>query len=178
MKKQKAKKAGGASKKKDDKLEAADPEPSPSTDKAEEKAEDAPAESTEQKAADEESEEPSELPKPTHKHGRQPSVAVESRLRSASFYRGEGITSPTSPNTASGDAVGDIYRKQAQRIEELERENKRLQGDAENAEKRWHKMEEELEELREGKGDVALAVERGVEVEKLVCSSALRTRHP
>jgi len=170
LKKQKAKKAGGASKKKDEKLDTAEVEPSASTDKIDEKPEEVPAESGEQKAPEqEETEEPAELPKTGRSHGRQPSVAVESRLRSASFYRGDGVASPISPETPSGDPVGDIYRKQAQRIEELEKENRRLSAEAEEAEKRWQKMEEELEELREGKGDVALAVERGVEVEKLVC---------
>lgn len=62
----------------------------------------------------------------------------------------------------------DIYREQAQRIEELDKENKRLAGVVEEGERRWKKTEEELEELREGRGDIALAAEKGREAEKLV----------
>ncbi|KAF2201643.1 hypothetical protein GQ43DRAFT_455625 [Delitschia confertaspora ATCC 74209] len=176
LKKQKAKKG----KKKEEKPETIEAEPSTSTDKTEEKLEENAEERTEQTpletftetaepapAEPEESEEPSELPNSTTpSHGRKPSIAVESRLRSASFYRGDAGITPTSP-TQGGDAVGDIYRKQAQRIEELEKENRRLTGEAEGAQERWKKMEEELEELRAGRGDAALAAERGVEVEKL-----------
>lgn len=64
----------------------------------------------------------------------------------------------------------DIYREQAQRIEELERENKRLAAEVEQGEARWKKGEEELEELREGRGEAALAAEKGKEAEKLVSS--------
>lgn len=165
MKKQKAKKAGGA-KKKDDKTEAADAESST----AAEKAGDAPelGEATPTSPGPAEDDEPSELPKSTPSHGRKPSVAVESRLRSASFYRGgDGPTSPAAI-APGGGVSSDIYREQAQRIEELERENKKLAGDVEEGERRWKKGEEELEDLREGRGDVALAVEKGKEAEKLV----------
>jgi hypothetical protein len=51
--------------------------------------------------------------------------------------------------------VTEIYRKQAARLDELEKENKRLVKDAEVAENRWRKTEEELEELREITGQVA-----------------------
>jgi hypothetical protein len=61
-----------------------------------------------------------------------------------------------------------VYREQAQRIEELERENKRLATEVEENQNRWKKGEEELEEFREGQGDVALAVEKGKEADKLV----------
>ncbi|KAL5604760.1 hypothetical protein BROUX41_001898 [Berkeleyomyces rouxiae] len=45
--------------------------------------------------------------------------------------------------------AAEIYRKQAARIEELEKENKRLSKDSADADKRWKKAEEELEDLRE-----------------------------
>jgi hypothetical protein len=115
--------------------------------------------------------EPSELPTASTtapSHGRQSSIAVESRQRSTSFYRASGTpTSPTAATPSLG-VSGDIYREQAQRIEELEKENKRLAGEVEEGEKRWRNNEEELEELREGRGDVALAAEKGKEAEKLV----------
>jgi hypothetical protein len=169
LKKQKAKKAGGA-KKKDDK-----PDGSSTAEKTEEKADDlvAPdsveATSTSTGAIDDD--EPSELPTATTtgpSHARHSSIAVESRQRSASFYRASGT--PTSPTGAppSLGVSGDIYREQAQRIEELERDNKKLAGEVEEGEKRWKSNEEELEELREGRGDVALAAEKGKEAEKLV----------
>lgn len=174
MKKQKAKKAGGA-KKKEDKTEAPEAEASTATEKAEEKTEEAsapePVEATSASPGPvDDDEEPAELPKTTTSHGRKASVAVESRQRSASFYRGGASGTPTSPTaiTPGGGVSGDIYREQAQRIEELEKENKRLAGEVEENEKRWKKGEEELEELREGRGDVALAVERGKEADKLV----------
>lgn len=91
-------------------------------------------------------------------------MAQESRLRSASFYRsGEG--GPTSPG---GAVSADIFREQAHKIEELEKENRRLLGEVEDGKKRWKKGEEELEELREGRGDLVLAAERGKEADKLV----------
>jgi hypothetical protein len=169
LKKQKAKKAGGA-KKKDDKLEA---ETSTATEKVEEKPEESAPEVDEATSASPvpvDDDEPSELRQTKQAHGRKPSIAVESRQRSASFYRGGASGTPTSPNaiTPGGGVTGDIYREQAQKIEELERENRRLAGEFEEGQTRWKKGEEELEELREGRVDAALAVERGKEAEKLV----------
>lgn len=176
MKKQKAKKAGGG-KKKDDSKPEAEPSSSTATDKAEEKTEEPPAsepaETTAVASPDPaEDDEPSELPSSKPAHGRKPSVAVESRQRSASFYRGGASGTPTSPTavTPGGGVTGDIYREQAQKIEELEKENKRLAGEVEDGQTRWKKGEEELEELREGRADAALAVERGKEADKLVGS--------
>ena len=54
-----------------------------------------------------------------------------------------------------GDSVTEIYRKQAARLDELERENRRLVKDLSEAEGRWRSTEEELEELREASGEVA-----------------------
>lgn len=58
---------------------------------------------------------------------------------------------PTSPGPLSpdGDTAPDIYRKHVARIEELEKENKRLQKDSSDSEKRWKKAEDELADLRE-----------------------------
>ena len=49
----------------------------------------------------------------------------------------------------------DIYRKQAARLDELEKENRRLAKEASEAEGRWKGMEAELEELREASPEVA-----------------------
>ncbi len=99
-----------------------------------------------------------ELSKISHSHQRKPSLSVQSKMRSSSFR--QSLTSPL-PNTPGSkapsfdpeeDTAPEIYRKQAARIEELERENKRLAKEATEGEKRWKKAEEELEDLREADG--------------------------
>jgi hypothetical protein len=181
LKKQKAKKAGGA-KKKEEKTEApTEAEASSATEQAEDKSEEAAPEPVEATSAspgpvEEDDDEPAELSAPKASHGRKPSVAVESRQRSESFYRSGAAGTPTSPApaTPAGGITSEVYREQAQKIEELERENKRLASEVEENQNRWKKGEEELEELREGRGDVALAVEKGKEADKLVgCSISL-----
>jgi predicted RNase H-like nuclease (RuvC/YqgF family) len=78
---------------------------------------------------------------------------------------------PPEENTAP-----DIYRKQALRIEELEKENKRLAKEASEGERRWKKAEEELEELREAEGDsspkakdASSTAGMSAQADKLVC---------
>ena len=120
-------------------------------------------------------------------HNRQPSLSLQSKIRSSSFRRtslSHGSLSPTAngsksphlpPLSPDGDAVSEIYRKQAARLDELEKENKRLTKEADSAETRWRKTEEELEELREASSQVAelksrasIATAKGEEVNKLV----------
>ncbi|CAD0016786.1 unnamed protein product [Aureobasidium pullulans] len=135
-------------------------------DKTEDKGEDA----TEEIAADEAS-----AKRPSHE--RKPSQSEQSRQRSASFRQNSGITSPSLskspalPSISAEDEVQDIYRKQASRIEDLEKENKTLQ----DAQAKLQKVEDELEQMRESSGDVAelkskaaLADKRHDEIEKLV----------
>lgn len=89
----------------------------------------------------------------THR-ARQPSLSLQSKMRSSSFRQSAG--GPLSPGygfSPEGDTAPDIYRKQALRIEELEKENKRLAKEATDGERRWKKAEEELEELREAEDD-------------------------
>ncbi|KAK8138217.1 myosin heavy chain [Apiospora sp. TS-2023a] len=98
------------------------------------------------------------------------SPSVQSKMRSASFKAG-GPLSPGFPFTSPDGEVAsaaDIYRKQVARIEDLEKENKRLAKEAADAEKRWQKAEGELEDMRESGGDEnkAAAGAEG-EVEKL-----------
>ncbi|KAK7924110.1 myosin heavy chain [Apiospora marii] len=98
------------------------------------------------------------------------SPSVQSKMRSASFKAG-GPLSPGFPFTTPDGEVAsaaDIYRKQVARIEDLEKENKRLAKEAADAEKRWQKAENELDDLRESGGDEnkAAAGAEG-EVEKL-----------
>jgi DNA repair ATPase RecN len=103
------------------------------------------------------------------------------RLRTASLSAKSALSSgPLSPS--AGETAQDIYRKQAQRIEELEKENKKLQSESEDAQRRWKKTEEELEELREARGEVAelkskagKAEDSADQVEKLVCIAPIAT---
>lgn len=90
-------------------------------------------------------------------HGRQPSLSLQSKLRSSSFRQSPagGPLSPSGtthlpPLTPDEGTIQDIYRKQAARLEELEKENKRLAREVTDGEHRWRKSEEELEEFREG----------------------------
>ncbi|KAB5554987.1 hypothetical protein GE09DRAFT_1222451 [Coniochaeta sp. 2T2.1] len=82
------------------------------------------------------------------------SLAQQSKARSASF-RKPSISGPLSPGLFSpeGETAPEIYRKHVARIEELEKENKRLAKEATDAEKRWQKAEEELADLREDDGE-------------------------
>ncbi len=77
----------------------------------------------------------------------------------------------------------DIYRKQALRLEELDRDNRRLEKEARESEARWRKSEEELEELREASSEAdALKIEARKaqeserEIEKLRAEIAALTR--
>ena len=98
-------------------------------------------------------------------HKRQPSLSIQSRIRSSSFRRNSVSQGPTSPNgarspelsalTPDGDSINSIYRKKAARLDELEKENRRLAKESQEVEKRWRQTEEELEELREASGEVA-----------------------
>lgn len=90
-------------------------------------------------------------------HGRQPSLSLQSKLRSSSFRQttaGVPLSPPTAsdlpPLTPDEGTIQDIYRKQSARLEELEKENKRLAKEVSDGEHRWRRSEEELEELREG----------------------------
>ncbi|KAM3079397.1 hypothetical protein ACMFMG_005829 [Clarireedia jacksonii] len=131
------------------------PEPTPEPESepqepvnVEEKKEETPVETSETK---DEEEKVAELG--VGRHGRSPSLSVQSKMRSSSFRQASGPLSPEIAFSPSGDTAPDIFRKQAIRIEELERENKRLAKEAGDAEKRWKKAEEELEDLREADGE-------------------------
>ena len=110
---------------------------------------------------------PDETPEPKPSHNRQPSMSIQSKMRSSSFRRTSLSQGPLSPGangakspdlpvlSPEGDSINSIYRKQAARLDELETENKRLAREAQEIERRWTKTEEELEELREASGEVA-----------------------
>ncbi|KAI0881808.1 uncharacterized protein GGS22DRAFT_56839 [Annulohypoxylon maeteangense] len=131
------KKGGGSKQKKDkDKEDTPATEPKPESSTADEPAvEDASAEP------------------PTSPSGSNTAtLSQQSKLRSSSFRA--GTVSPTGfPLSPEGETAPDIYRKQVARIEDLEKENKRLAKEAGDSEKRWQKAEEELADLREADRD-------------------------
>lgn len=81
----------------------------------------------------------------------EPSESQQSRQRSKSFKKGDAGASSSSPSAE----VQELYRKQAARIEELEKENKDFKTSQEDSAARLAKAEEELESLRESSSDVA-----------------------
>ncbi|KAI0434453.1 hypothetical protein F5Y09DRAFT_328323 [Xylaria sp. FL1042] len=130
--KKKSKKVGTAKKEKDD-------EEAPTEAKAEATSSAAADEPTPEAAVEDVAEEPAS---PTQAA---PSLSQQSKLRSSSFRQG-----PLSPTLSpEGETAADIYRKQVARIEDLEKENKRLAKEAADAERRYKKAEEELADLQE-----------------------------
>ncbi|CZT08857.1 hypothetical protein WAI453_006054 [Rhynchosporium graminicola] len=149
MKKQKQKKAGA---KKEGKEEAA-PELSQAVDKPDSVPDNSKDSAEELK--DDTKDKEDTVPEPNSGlPQRQPSLSLQSKMRSSSFRQSTG--GPLSPGygfSPEGDTAPDIHRKQAARIEELERENKRLAKEAIDGERRWKKAEEELEDIREADDD-------------------------
>ena len=90
---------------------------------------------------------------------RLPSLSLQSKQRSESFRQ----SGPMSPQLE----VQDLYRKQAARIEELERENKAFKEQQDESAARLGKAEEELESLREGSSDLAELRSKAKEAERL-----------
>lgn len=121
-------------------------------------------------------------------HARQPSLSVQSKMRSSSFRQSsisQGAPAasalaslkspPLPPLSPDGEHVHEVFRKQAARVEDLERENKRLERELEDANSRRLKSEEQLEDLREASVEVVelknrleKAEKQVAEIEKLV----------
>jgi hypothetical protein len=140
--------------------EQAGPSEQPSTDVPEEKEEEVAAADNDKAVDDDKTDETS--PSST------PSLAQQSKLRSTSFRAGAAGTTSPGPFSPEGETAPDIYRKQVARIEELEKENKKMLKDFADSEKRWKKAEDELAELREGDGEASTKSHNNDEVEKLV----------
>lgn len=107
-------------------------------------------------------------------HGRQPSLSIQSKMRSDSFRR-TSTAGPLSPSLGSeplptlipdSETMTDIYRKQASRLEELENENKRLEREVKEGNARWRRSEEELDELREASGEASALKAQAVKAEE------------
>ncbi|KAJ5819979.1 hypothetical protein N7474_005570 [Penicillium riverlandense] len=127
------------------------------------------------------------LDTPRAGHGRQPSLSIQSKMRSSSFRKtsiSQGTASPSPSSTLkspsqtlpplTGDSAHEVFRKQSTRIEELEKDNKRLEKDLSDATSRWRKTEDQLEDLREASVDDAelreklkMAEDKAAEIESL-----------
>ncbi|KAK1991781.1 hypothetical protein LX36DRAFT_662989 [Colletotrichum falcatum] len=170
MKKKKTKKAAGSSKK--EKSEATAAEPGTPKEKESEPGPASPAEPEPEMSNEETKEDGKEA---TEAVVEQPSRAEQSKLRSASFRQGSvsAGSGPLSPGAqgAEGETATDIYRKHVARIEELEKENKRLAKESTDSEKRWKKAEEELADLREAEGEGKGGSDG--QIEKLVSTTML-----
>lgn len=112
---------------------------------------------------------PARLDTPRAGHTRQPSLSIQSKMRSSSFRKtsvshGSPSPSPASalksppqslpPLTGDGDEVHEVFQKQSTRISELEKDNKRMEKELADATSRWRKTEDQLEDLRESSVDV------------------------
>ncbi|TKA22506.1 hypothetical protein B0A50_07972 [Salinomyces thailandicus] len=90
-----------------------------------------------------------------------PSESMQSKQRSESFR--QGVSGPLSP----GAEVQDLYKKQAARIEELEKEGKASRQQQEEGAARLAKAEDELERLREDSSNVTELKSKANEVDGL-----------
>ncbi|OOQ91726.1 M protein repeat protein [Penicillium brasilianum] len=126
---------------------------------------------------------PARLDTPRAGHGRQPSLSIQSKMRSSSFRKtsiSQGSApspsalkispQPLPPLTGDGDSVHEVFRKQSTKIEELEKDNKRLEKELFDATTRWRKTEDQLEDLREASVDGAELRERLKQAEEKVAS--------
>ncbi|KAJ5584580.1 uncharacterized protein N7459_004380 [Penicillium hispanicum] len=130
------------------------------------------------------------LDAPRAGHGRQPSLSIQSKMRSSSFRKTSRFAfsldntqvPPQSlpPLTGDGESVHEVFRKQSTRIEELEKDNKRLEKDLSDATTRWRKTEDQLEDLREASVDGAELREKLKQAEEKAASleSLLATDTP
>ncbi|KAI2630019.1 hypothetical protein GGS21DRAFT_525145 [Xylaria nigripes] len=140
QRKKKTKKAETAKKEKDKDDTPTEPSPEAAANAASDEPD--PEAAVDEAAVDEAAEEPS-TPAQVIASPSQPSKPIYSSRQG-----------PLSPNTTpEGETAADIYRKQVARIEDLEKENKRLAKEASDAERRYKKAEEELADLQEADGD-------------------------
>lgn len=88
------------------------------------------------------------------------SLSQQSKLRSSSFCRPSPPRDSTPDDAKQGalstvaESPPEVFRRQTLRLEELERENKRLEKDMGNIRSKWNQADEELEESRALKAEV------------------------
>ncbi|KAI7234296.1 hypothetical protein KC330_g4922 [Hortaea werneckii] len=154
----------GGSKKKEDK--AAKDEAKAEVEAAEaavgdEAGEDKEAPEDDKKPGEDKEEDAGETAAKDEESSEKPSESKQSKQRSESFR--QGSSGPLSP----GAEVQDLYKKQAARIEELEKESKSFKQQQDEGASRLAKAEEELEKLREDSSDVAELKTKSKEAETL-----------
>ncbi|KAJ5644115.1 uncharacterized protein N7484_006622 [Penicillium longicatenatum] len=127
---------------------------------------------------------PARLDTPRAGHSRAPSLSIQSKMRSSSFRKtsvSQGSHSPSPinlkspppslpPLTGDGDSVHEVFRKQSTRIEDLEKDNKRMENELSETTARWRKTEDQLEDLREASVDAVELREKLKEAEEKVAS--------
>ncbi|KAK4546865.1 hypothetical protein LTR36_001597 [Oleoguttula mirabilis] len=105
--------------------------------------------------------------------GSQPSLSLQSKQRSESFRHRSGSiltdtkAGPGPMSPGPGLEVQDLYKKQATRIEELEKENTSYKQQQEEGAARLAKADDELESLREGNSELAEYKSKATEVDRL-----------
>jgi len=143
---------------------------------AEEKAKDAEA-STAEKAEEEAPEESAELetsppPAKARLHGRQPSISLQSKMRSESFRKSSGPLSPAlkSPTLALSNPEGaDISKAElVRKVKDLEKTISEEQASRNVAEERVEQLEDELEKLQSGQATNSETKKLEEEIDQLV----------
>jgi hypothetical protein len=143
---------------------------------SEEKAKDADA-STAENAEEEVPEEPaasetSPPPAKTRPHGRQPSISLQSKMRSESFRKSSGPLSPglKSPTLAlANPEAADISKAElARKVKDLEKTVSEEQASRNIAEERVEQLEDELEKLQSGQATSSETKKLEEEMDQLV----------
>jgi hypothetical protein len=121
-------------------------------------------------------------------HARQPSLSMQSKRRSSSFRTSVSTTvspvagmkspPPLPPLAPDSEQVHEVFRRQAARVEELEKENKKLEKDLDDANSRRQKSENELEDIRESSVEVVELKDRLDKAEKQVAEMESLVYHP
>lgn len=121
-------------------------------------------------------------------HARQPSLSMQSKRRSSSFRTSVSTTvspvagmkspPPLPPLAPDSEQVHEVFRRQAARVEELEKENKKLEKDLDDANSRRQKSENELEDIRESSVEVVELKDRLDKAEKQVAEIESLVYHP
>lgn len=149
----------------------------PAAPESEEKAKDGDGASLE-KGSEEETEdaapvEPSKPAETSRPHGRQPSISLQSKMRSESFRKSSGPLSPSlkSPTLPSISPDGDNISKAelARRVREMTKEVEEERAARNLAEEKVEQLEDELQMIRRGEASSQDATKMQEDLETMVC---------